>query len=190
MAEAVIGLGSNLGDGQVNLCRAWKLLGLEPDVHLQGISSPYATEPVGMTSKNWFTNGVGFACTNLAPKELLEVLLQIEKALGRNRAGQEKWEDRTVDLDLLFYDELVCASPELVVPHPGIQKRLFVLMPLAELLPDIRHPVSGLTAAQMLTQLLIAGSGAGPAPEVRKMEWRPDVLAQLPPMRGLGSVLA
>jgi 2-amino-4-hydroxy-6-hydroxymethyldihydropteridine diphosphokinase len=180
MAEAVIGLGSNIGNGQVNLCRAWKIFGLEPDVHLQGLSSPYATEPVGMASKNWFTNGVGFANTNLPPRELLGVLHRIETALGRNRASQQqKWVDRTVDLDLLFYDDLVCATPELVVPHPGIQDRLFVLMPLAELLPDKRHPVSGLTAAQMLTQLLIAGSDAMAPPEVRKMQWRQDALAHL-----------
>lgn len=189
MVEVVIGLGSNIGDGQVNLCRAWYMLGLEPDVDLQGISSPYATEPVGMASKNWFTNGVGFARTHLAPKELLGVLHRIETALGRNRAGSEKkWVDRTVDLDLLFYDDLVCATPELVVPHPGIQNRLFVLAPLAELLPDKRHPALGLTATQMLTQLLTTGNAAIPQPEVRKMQWRQDALAHLTPMQEPNSV--
>jgi len=180
MAEAVIGLGSNIGDGQVNLCRAWKMLGLEPGVDPQGLSSPYATEPVGMVSRNWFTNGVGLASTNLPPRELLGVLRRIESALGRNRADQgEKWVDRTVDLDLLFYDDLVCTTPELVVPHPGIQNRLFVLAPLAELLPDKQHPVSGLTAKQMLTQLLTSDGDTLPPPEVIKMQWRQDALAHL-----------
>ena len=177
MAEAVIGLGSNIGDGQVNLCRAWKMLALEPDIDPQGLSSPYATEPVGMASKNWFTNGVGFAYTNLAPRRLLNVLLRIETELGRNRAGQgKKWADRTVDLDLLYYDDLVCAAPELVIPHPGIQNRLFVLLPLAELLPDKLHPVLGMTAKQMIKQLMAAAGGAS-LPEVKKMQWRQDVLA-------------
>jgi len=183
MAEAVIGLGSNLGDGQVNLCRAWRMLGLEPGVDPQGLSSPYVTEPVGMASKNWFTNGVGFAYTSLAPRDLLNVMRRIESALGRNRAGREKkWVDRTVDLDLLFYDDLVCTFPELVVPHPGIQNRLFVLAPLAELLPDKQHPALGLTATQMLTNLLATDANT-PPPQVIKMQWRQDALAHLTPMR-------
>lgn len=178
MAEVVIGLGSNIGDTQMNVHKAWELLGREPEVTLLGLSSPYATEPVGMDSENWFTNGVGLAYTNLTPKRLLGVLHRIETALGRNRSlHTEKWVDRIVDLDLLFYDDLISTSPELVVPHPGVQNRLFVLAPLAELLPDKKHPVLGLTASQMLTRLL-SPDDAVPQPEVRKMQWRPDVMAQ------------
>ena len=176
MAEVVIALGSNIGDTQMNVHKAWELLGQEQDVTLQGLSSPYSTEPVGMDSGNWFTNGVGFAYTNLTPERLLGVLQRIETALGRTRSlHTEKWVDRIVDLDLLFYDDLISTSPELVVPHPGIQNRLFVLAPLAELLPDRKHPVLGLTASQMLARLLTSGDAA-PQPEVRKMQWRPDVM--------------
>jgi 2-amino-4-hydroxy-6-hydroxymethyldihydropteridine diphosphokinase len=177
MAEVVIGLGSNIGDTQMNVHKAWKLLGQEQDIILQGISSPYSTEPVGMDSDNWFTNGVGFAYTSLTPERLLGVLHRVETELGRTRSlHTEKWVDRIVDLDLLFYDDLISTTPELVVPHPGIQNRLFVLAPLAELLPDKKHPVLELTASQMLARLLTSGDAA-PQPEVRKMQWRPDVMA-------------
>jgi len=177
MAEVVIGLGSNIGDTQMNVHKAWKLLGQEQDIILQGISSPYSTEPVGMDSDNWFTNGVGFAYTSLTPERLLGVLHRVETELGRTRSlHTEKWVDRIVDLDLLFYDDLISTTPELVVPHPGIQNRLFVLAPLAELLPDKKHPVLGLTASQMLARLLTSRDAA-PQPEVRKMQWRPDVMA-------------
>ncbi len=178
MAEVVIGLGSNIGDTQMNVRTAWELLGQEQDVTLLGLSSPYATEPVGMDSANWFTNGVGLASTDLAPEILLGVLHGIEATMGRTRAlHSDKWVDRIVDLDLLFYDELISTTPELVVPHPGIQKRLFVLAPLAELLPDKKHPALGLTVAQMLARLLSSAEDVEPQPAVKKMEWRPDVMA-------------
>ncbi len=178
MAEVVIGLGSNIGDTQMNVHKAWELLGQEPDVTLQGLSSPYSTEPVGMDSDNWFTNGVGFAYTNLTPERLLAVLHRIETTLGRTRSlHTEKWVDRIVDLDLLFYDDLIGTSQELVVPHPGIQERLFVLAPLAELLPDKIHPALGLTASQLLARLLSSAEDVEPQPEVKKMEWRPDIMA-------------
>jgi 2-amino-4-hydroxy-6-hydroxymethyldihydropteridine diphosphokinase len=177
MAEVVIGLGSNIGDTQMNVHKAWELLGREPDVTLQGLSSPYSTEPVGMDSTNWFTNGVGFAYTDLTPEKLLGVLHRIETTLGRSRPlHSDKWVDRIVDLDLLFYDDLISTTPELVVPHPGIQNRLFVLAPLAELLPDKKHSVLGLTASEMLARLLTSGDSAS-QPEVRKTQWRQDVMA-------------
>jgi len=178
MAEVVIGLGSNIGDTQMNVHTAWEFLGQELDVTLQGLSSPYATEPVGMDSDNWFTNGVGFANTDLTPDRLLGVLQRIETTLGRTRSlHSDKWVDRIVDLDLLFYDDLISTVPELVVPHPGIQKRLFVLAPLAELLPDKKHPVLGLTASEMLARLLASAADTAPQPAVKKIEWRPDVMA-------------
>lgn len=150
MALAFIGLGSNLGDGEKNLRAAWQKMGELSGVALVRLSSPYRTNPVGMSSDNWFTNAVGMIETDLAPKLLLAGLLAIEKAMGRDR---KKNRDRTVDLDILFYNTIVSSSEGLVIPHPEIQNRLFVLAPLAELMPDYRHPVLKKTAGEMLRDL-------------------------------------
>ena len=172
MTEGVIGLGSNVGNGRENVSRAWELLGEKKDVFLQGLSSPYFTEPVGMDSRNWFTNCVGLIETELTPEDLLSVLHEIEETLGRYRQGNNEIPvDRTVDLDLLFFSDLVTNSATLVVPHPEIQNRLFVLAPLAELLPNQRHPVLDLTAAQMLTRLISSEAQMRDRKKVKKMAW-------------------
>jgi 2-amino-4-hydroxy-6-hydroxymethyldihydropteridine diphosphokinase len=145
-----IGLGSNLGEGQKNLRAAWQKLGELPEVTLLRLSSPYRTKPVKMSSDKWFTNAVGMLETDLPPEDLLAGLLAIEKAMGRDR---KKNRDRTVDLDILFYNTIVLSSEELIIPHPEIQNRLFVLAPLAELMPDYSHPVLKKTATEMLRVL-------------------------------------
>jgi 2-amino-4-hydroxy-6-hydroxymethyldihydropteridine diphosphokinase len=137
MAEAFVGLGSNLGDGQANLLAAWQRLGREPGVALGALSRPYRTAPVGMESAQWFTNAVGRVATELAPDKLLGVLLGIEIELGRDRAAGR---DRTVDLDLLLYDAVESAEPSCTLPHPELGNRLFVLAPLNELAPDLVVP--------------------------------------------------
>ncbi|MDH5298798.1 MAG: 2-amino-4-hydroxy-6-hydroxymethyldihydropteridine diphosphokinase [Desulfobulbaceae bacterium] len=146
MALAFIGLGSNLGDGRANLREAWRRLGKTAGVTPLTLSSPYLTAPVGMPSEQWFTNAVGAMETTLAPQPLLDLLLGIERAMGRDRS---KGEDRIVDLDLLFYNDLVQNSATLVLPHPEFHRRLFVLAPLAELAPDHVDPRSGLGVRQM-----------------------------------------
>jgi len=160
--QAFIGLGSNLGDGQGNLIDAWQRLGQTAGITLNKLSSPYRTAPVGMNTELWFTNAVGEIFTNLSPTELLETMLAIETALGRDRALTQ---DRPVDLDLLYYGDLMIQSKTLTVPHPQIANRLFVLAPMAELAPKHMHPVLGRTSLDLCGELR---GQAG----VERQEWR------------------
>lgn len=148
--QCFIGLGSNLGDGQTNLLAAWQRLGELTGVSLTRLSSPYKTEPVSLDTEHWFTNAVGEITTSLAPEELLAVMLAIETELGRNRTLTK---DRPVDLDLLYYGDLIINSQTLIIPHPQIANRLFVLAPLAELAPEHLHPVIGRTSFALCHEL-------------------------------------
>jgi 2-amino-4-hydroxy-6-hydroxymethyldihydropteridine diphosphokinase len=172
MARAYIGLGSNLGDGRRNLLEAWRRLGEQEGIILKALSHPFLTRPLvkpewlaagQAPGKNLFTNSVGLVECSLSAHALLRVLLQIENDLGRDRA---RTVDRTIDLDLLYYDDLVLAEAELQLPHPELQNRFFVLAPLSELAPDLRHPLLGLTSLEML-QRLPDGEGA----EIQKLNW-------------------
>ncbi len=162
MALVFIGLGSNLGDGRANLREAWRRLGKLAGLTPLTLSHPYRSAPVAMASAQWFTNAVGVCETKLQPGELLTSLLATETAMGRDRA---QGQDRVIDLDILYYDDLVTQGPHLALPHPEIANRLFVLAPLTELSPDHRHPVSGLTSREMLSRL------TGQA--VEQMAWEP-----------------
>lgn len=139
MALIFIGLGSNLGDGKVNLTEAWKRLGKHPQITPLSLSSPYLSEPVGIETQNWFTNAVGALETKLSPEKLLLEILHVETEMGRNRLLGK---DRAIDIDILYYDDLVLCSSNLEIPHPELHKRLFVLAPLEELSPDHIHPAS------------------------------------------------
>ncbi|MDR9502128.1 MAG: 2-amino-4-hydroxy-6-hydroxymethyldihydropteridine diphosphokinase [Desulfurivibrionaceae bacterium] len=150
MALVFIGLGSNLGEGPRNLQQAWKRLGQTKGVTPLSLSSPYKSEPVGITTSHWFTNAVGVLETSLAPRELLAVMLATEREMGRDRSAGH---DRTIDLDILYYDDQIIRDDDLEVPHPGISSRLFVLAPLVEIAPDHLHPGLGLTSKQMQTAL-------------------------------------
>ncbi|MFA6498999.1 MAG: 2-amino-4-hydroxy-6-hydroxymethyldihydropteridine diphosphokinase [Desulfurivibrionaceae bacterium] len=145
-----IGLGSNLGDGQANLLAAWQRLGQVPGISLIRLSSPYRTEPVGLATDHWFTNAVGEITTTLSPAVLLGAMLAIEADLGRDRTLTR---DRPVDLDLLYYGDLMIDSQVLTVPHPQIANRLFVLAPLAELAPKHVHPILGRTSLELCDEL-------------------------------------
>lgn len=147
---AFIGLGSNLGQGRENLLLAWEKLGTVKGLVCLSLSSPYLTEPVGVATSNWFTNAVGVLESRLSPEKLLACLLDLEKKMGRDRALGI---DRTIDLDLLFYDDLVVSSALLTLPHPEIASRLFVLAPLSEVAPDHVHPLLELTSWQMLEKV-------------------------------------
>ncbi len=115
-------------------------------------SSWYRSAPVPASDQPWFVNGVAEVSTDLGPADLLQVLHRIEAEYGRIRRRRN--ESRTLDLDLLAYGDRVVAQPEgLVLPHPRLPERAFVLLPLADLAPGWRHPVSGLTAAEMLAAL-------------------------------------
>ena len=150
MALVFIGLGSNLGDGRVNLTKAWKLIGSHAVIIPLSLSSPYLSEPVGMDTPTWFTNAVGALETKLVPVELLKELLKVEEDMGRDRLLSR---DRVIDLDILYYDDLVLYTPELDIPHPEMHNRLFVLAPLAELTPDHIHPVLQQSSRRMRRML-------------------------------------
>ncbi len=171
--KTFIGLGSNLGDGKTLLLGAWQALGKVDGIILDGLSSPYFTAPVDMTSQHWFTNAVGRLQVTLPPLELLKVLLAIEASFGRIR--NEKvfgYQDRSLDLDLLYYGNVVMESPDLILPHPHMADRLFVLVPFTELDPDFRDCLSDKTIAGMELSLRETMDGAkGKEQEIIRGTW-------------------
>jgi 2-amino-4-hydroxy-6-hydroxymethyldihydropteridine diphosphokinase len=134
LATAYIGLGSNLGDRGENLRRALERLGAAR------VSTIQETDPVGVTEQPRFLNAVAELETGLPPRALLDRLLEIERDLGRDRESEERWGPRTIDLDLLLYDDEVIDEPGLTVPHLRLAERRFVLEPLHELAPDLVLP--------------------------------------------------
>lgn len=153
--QAFIGLGSNLGDGRNILREAWKTLGESEGITCQKLSSPYQTAPVDMNSQHWFTNAVGQLAVSLTPPQLLERMMAVEALFGRERKGRSfGYKDRTLDLDMLYFYDVVMNSPELILPHPRIGDRLFVLVPLDEIASQLSDPISGHTVSQMKNELL------------------------------------
>ncbi len=138
MSIAYIGLGSNMGDKVGNINKAIAALGKISGNKVLAVSSFYKTEPVGDIEQDWFINAAVKIESGLTPGELLDILLKIEKELGRVRDA--RWGPRVIDLDILLYDDLVMDEEGLVIPHPYLQERRFVLAPLAEIAPGLIHP--------------------------------------------------
>lgn len=166
-------LGSNLGDSHRILQQAWQELGREAAIELVSLSHPYVSEPVGMESDNLFLNAVGILETNLAPEPLLAMLQQVERGFGRDKkTGGDGYQDRLLDLDILYFADCVLTGSNLVLPHPHIGERLFVLAPLVELDPEHSDPISGVTAERMHQNLLQQmESGRTAFQEIRRDFW-------------------
>ncbi len=141
-----LGLGSNMGNRQDNLDRALDFLSQR--LRIGKVSSVYDTEPVGNINQPHFLNLVCQVYTRLAPGELLTLAKGIEKKLGRTFGKLNA--PRPIDIDILFYADQVIETPELIIPHPRLTERAFVLIPLAEIVPDLVHPVNGKIIKQLL----------------------------------------
>ena len=168
-----LGLGSNLGNSQQILQGAWETLGNDPDVSLVVLSSPYFSAPVGMVSDNHFVNAVGMIETKLDPSSLLRLLQEVEKGFGRNtKTGSAGYQDRLLDLDILYFGDTQNSTRELQLPHPQIANRLFVLTPLMEIDPLHRDPSTQKTVAQMHGALLLKiENGETIFQEIERSSW-------------------
>lgn len=147
MKTVYLSLGTNLGDRERNLEAALEKLAA-PDLHILRISSVYETAPIDTNDPRWFLNLAVEAETDLFPMQLLWRIGKIEHSLGRVRTVVNG--PRTIDIDILLYGRAVIHSPLLEVPHPRMTQRRFVLAPLAELVPDLRHPVVRKTIQELL----------------------------------------
>lgn len=167
VTRAWVAIGSNEGDRLGFVKRGLGLLVADPDIELAALSSLYDTEPVGVQDQPRFLNLVAGFDTDLDAATFLDRLLEAEDRCGRIR--REPWGPRTLDLDLLVFGDAVLRTETLVLPHPGIGERAFVLVPFAEIAPDVEVPETGMTVSAMLAALgnvehLVKWMGGAPTP--------------------------
>ena len=151
MFRAYLGLGANLADPQGQMARALAALNREPRVRVLAVSSLYGSHPEGGSEQPDYANAAVSVETELSPRALLALGRGLEVLAGRHRG--ERNAPRELDLDLLLYEDKIIAEPDLIVPHPRMAQRAFVLVPLAEIAPEARHPVSRKTAAAMAADM-------------------------------------
>lgn len=149
MAIVYLSLGSNKDDRISYIQQANLQLSTIEGVEVIRTSAFYETEPWNMKSENWFVNAVIEAKTTLTPHELLEHCKRIEKQLGRKPSAPGVYEDRTIDIDILFYKKEIINEPDLIIPHKYLHLRAFTLVPLLELIPDFEHPVLHKTISEL-----------------------------------------
>lgn len=153
-AQSAIALGSNLGDSLATLKAALKILDNSPGIAVKSTSSWYKTAPVGPPQPDYI-NGCAILEVQLEPQKLLETLLAIELTFGRVRL--ERWGPRIIDLDLILFEDLILKTSTLELPHPRMQERAFVLVPLAEIAPQWIEPITGKAIAQLLENIDTTG---------------------------------
>ncbi|MEH1843433.1 MAG: 2-amino-4-hydroxy-6-hydroxymethyldihydropteridine diphosphokinase [Nostoc sp.] len=148
--RSALALGSNIGDSHTILETAIEILAQIPGIFLEARSNWYQTKAVGPPQPDYL-NGCVTLQVEMLPQQLLEILLGIEQQFGRVR--QQRWEPRTLDLDLLLYDDFIVDTPNLQIPHPRMRDRAFVLVPLAEIAADWIEPVSGCVIKELLKEV-------------------------------------
>ena len=153
MARVYLSLGSNKGDRIGYVQQAASLLGADEKITIVRTSAFYESEPWNMNTQTWFVNAVVEAKTNYSPKELLEVCQRIEKQLGREKKNTPDYEDRTIDIDILFYNKDIIQEDDLIIPHKYMHLRAFTLVPMMELNADFIHPVLHKSIAEMHNDL-------------------------------------
>ena len=150
MAAAYLSLGSNLDDREANVRKALDHLAANPGIRVKKVSSLYETAPIGVTEQGDFINAVVWIETDLNPRNLLDAILDIEKIVGRVR--NLRGGPRVIDIDILLYDDVEISTLELTIPHPEMMNRAFVLIPLAEIAPDLELP-GGLKPSEAIGKL-------------------------------------
>lgn len=153
MAIVYLSLGSNKGDRIGYIQQATSLLGLADGIFIIRTSAFYETEPWNMNSKTWFVNAVVEVKTSLSPEALLAECQRIEHQLGRTPKTSTEYEDRTIDIDILFYGKEIINEENLTIPHKFVHLRAFTLVPLLELIPDFEHPILHKTIAELHNDL-------------------------------------
>jgi 2-amino-4-hydroxy-6-hydroxymethyldihydropteridine diphosphokinase len=151
MATAYIGLGSNIGDRIDIIKKSLEIINNTPNIEVKKISSFYETEPMEYKNQDWFVNAVAEINTELTPEELLEKLNEIEIEIERIRTI--KWGPRNIDIDILYYEQELVATSELQIPHIRMNSRAFVLIPLAEIAENVKHPILNKTPMEMYDML-------------------------------------
>jgi len=162
MAEALLGLGGNLGDVRLSLDRAVELLCEDGRAKVRAQSSDFRTPPWGVEDQPAYINRCVMLETDLGPRALLERALAVERALGRDRARERRWGPRPIDIDLLSYDDVVIDEPGLTLPHPRWAQRAFVLVPLAEIAAD--RLIGGVSVRDALARVDASGIERLPQP--------------------------
>ena len=157
MPLVYLSIGSNVGDSLRNVSQAVERIGLARGIKFLAQGGVYETEPQNVKEQKWFVNTAVAVDTDLPPRVLLEKTCAIENAMGRER--NERWGPRVIDIDIVFYGDVKLETPSLTIPHPSTEKRRFVLQPIADIDPDVMHPILGKSVSSLLAKIIEEGQG-------------------------------